>query len=81
MPGFEAWAWQGLAVPKGTPPDVVAKLRDGYVKAVNDPAVRAKLVDAGIEPLVSTPQEMASYVGAETAKWSKVIRDANITLE
>ena len=81
LPGFEAWAWQGLAVPKGTPPDVIAKLRDGYIKAVNDPAVRAKLVEAGIEPLQSTPQEMASYIGAETAKWAKVIKEANITLD
>jgi tripartite-type tricarboxylate transporter receptor subunit TctC len=81
LPGFEAWAWQGLAVPKGTPPDVVAKLRDGYVKAVDDPAVRSKLVDAGIEPLVSTPEEMASYMSAETAKWAKVIKEANVTLD
>jgi tripartite-type tricarboxylate transporter receptor subunit TctC len=81
LPGFEAWAWQGLAVPRGTPPDVIAKLRDGYVKAVNDPAVRAKLVEAGIEPLVSTPQEMASYMSAETAKWAKVIKEANVTLD
>jgi tripartite-type tricarboxylate transporter receptor subunit TctC len=81
LPGFEAWAWQGLAVPKGTPPDVIAKLREGYVKAIADPAVRAKLVDAGIEPLQSTPQEMAAYISAETAKWSKVIKDANITLD
>ena len=78
LPGFEAWAWQGLAVPKGTPPDVVARLREGYVQAVNDPAVRAKLVEAGIEPLVSTPQEMASYMSAETAKWAKVIKDAGV---
>jgi tripartite-type tricarboxylate transporter receptor subunit TctC len=81
LQGFEAWAWQGLAVPRGTPPDVIAKLRDGYVKAVNDPEVRAKLVEAGIEPLVSTPQEMATYVSAETAKWSKVIKDANVKLD
>ena len=36
---------------------------------------------AGIEPLVSTPQEMASYVSAETAKWAKVIKEANVTLD
>ena len=80
-PGFEAWAWQGFVVPKGTPPDIVAKLRDIYVKAVADPALRTKLVEAGIEPLQSTPQEMADYIKAETAKWSKVIKDANITLD
>jgi tripartite-type tricarboxylate transporter receptor subunit TctC len=81
LPGFEAWAWQGFAVPKGTPPEVIAKLREGYVQAIADPAVRTKLVEAGIEPLQSTPQEMASYVSAETSKWSKVIKDASITLD
>lgn len=81
LPGFEAWAWQGLAVPKGTPPAVIAKLREGYVKAIADPTVRAKLVDAGIEPLQSTPQEMASYVSAETAKWAKVIKEGSIALD
>ena len=81
LPGFEAWAWQGFAVPKGTPADVIEKLREGYVQAVNDPAVRAKLVEAGIEPLQSTPQEMAKYMGSEAAKWSKVVKDANITLD
>lgn len=81
MPGFEAWAWQGFAVPKGTPPDVIAKLREGYIKAIADPAVNAKLIEAGIEPLQSTPQEMASYMSAEKAKWSQVIKDANIALD
>ncbi|MFO1313045.1 MAG: tripartite tricarboxylate transporter substrate binding protein [Burkholderiales bacterium] len=81
LPGFEAWAWQGFSVPKGTQPEVISRLREGYVQAIADPAVRAKLVEAGIEPLQSTPQEMASYVSAETAKWSKVIRDANISLD
>ena len=60
---------------------LVAKLRDIYIKAVADPALRTKLVEAGIEPLQSTPQEMADYIKAETAKWSRVIKDANITLD
>jgi tripartite-type tricarboxylate transporter receptor subunit TctC len=81
IPGFEAWAWQGFVVPKGTPPEVIAKLREGYVQAIADPAVRNKLAEAGIEPLQSTPQEMASYMQAETTKWSKVIKDAGITLD
>lgn len=81
LPGYEAWAWQGFAVPKGTPPDVIAKLREGYLKAIADPAVRAKLEEAGIEPLQSTPQEMASYIAAESAKWAKVIKEGNIALD
>jgi len=81
VPGFEAWAWQGLAAPAGTPPDAIAKARDAYVKAVQDPAVRKKLVEAGVEPLTSTPQEMADYMASERAKWAEVIKAGNITVE
>jgi tripartite-type tricarboxylate transporter receptor subunit TctC len=81
MPGFEALAWQGFVVPAGTPTDVIAKLRDSYIKAVNDPAVRQKLVDSGVDPLQSTPQEMGDYMKAEIAKWAQVIKQGNITVE
>ena len=81
VPNFEAWAWQGFVVPAGTPPEAIAKLRDAYIKAVNDPEVRTKLTEAGIEPLQSTPQEMGDYMKSEQAKWAKVIKDANITAE
>jgi tripartite-type tricarboxylate transporter receptor subunit TctC len=79
--GFEAWAWQGFVVPAGTPPEVIAKLRDAYLKAVNDPAVRAKLVEAGVEPLQSTPAEMGNYMKTEREKWAQVIKAGNITVE
>ncbi len=81
VPGFEAWAWQGFVVPAGTPPEAIAKLRDAYIKAVNDPGVRGKLLEAGIEPLQSTPQEMGDYMKSEQAKWAKVIKEGNITIE
>jgi len=81
VPGFEAWAWQGFVVPAGTPPEAIDKLREAYIKAVNDPGVRQKLVEAGVEPLESTPQQMADYMKSEIAKWAKVIKDGNITVE
>ena len=64
---FEAWAWQGLAVPAGTPADIVARLNSEYARAVADPGVRQKLVDAGVEPVASTPEEMPSIVLSTTA--------------
>jgi tripartite-type tricarboxylate transporter receptor subunit TctC len=79
--GFEAWAWQGLAVPAATPKEVVAKLHAAYVNAISDPTVRQKIVEAGIEPLQSTPQQLADYMVSEAAKWAKVIKDGNITVE
>ena len=81
VPGFEAWAWQGFSAPVKVSPDVVAKLREAYLKAVNDPENKQKLIAAGIDPLQSTPQEMAAYIASETAKWNKVIKTAGIKLD
>ena len=78
---FEAWAWQGLAVPAGTPKDIVARLNAEYAKAITDAGVRQKLVDAGVEPVSSTPAEMNAYIASETAKWAQVIKVGNIKVE
>ena len=80
-PGFEAWAWQGLVAPAGTPQPVVSRLRDAYFAAINDPAVRQAITEAGIEPLQSSGEQMDTYVRAEIAKWSKVVKDANLQLD
>jgi len=79
--GFEAWAWQGIVVPAKTPPDVVAKIGDAYRKAIADSAVRQKIVEAGIDPLESTPQQLVDYIASERAKWAKVIAEGNIKVE
>jgi len=81
VPGFEAWAWQGFSVPAKTPPDIIAKLREAYLKAINTDEVKQKLIAAGIDPLQSTPQEMAAYIANETAKWDKVIKTAGIKMD
>ena len=78
---FEAWAWQGLAVPAGTPKDIIARLNSEYAKAIADPGVHQKLVEAGIEPVTSTPEQMAAYVKSETSKWAQVIKQADIKVE
>jgi tripartite-type tricarboxylate transporter receptor subunit TctC len=78
---FEAWPWQGFVAPANTPAAVITKLHDTYVAAVSDAAVRQKLVDAGTEPLQSSPQEMAEYRRREAAKWATVIKAANLLLD
>ena len=78
VPGFEAWAWQGFSAPAKVSPDIIAKLRETYLKAVNDPAIK-RLVDAGIDPLQSTPQEMAATW--PPSEWQKVIKTAGIKLD
>ena len=81
LAGFEAWPWQGFVAPAKTPVEIIAKLHDAYVAAVNDPVVRQKLIDAGLEPLQSSPQEFADYRRKEAAKWSDVVSKANLTLD
>lgn len=81
VPGYEAWAWQGFTLPGGTPAPVIAKLRDAYIRAIGSTVIRDKLIGAGIDPLQSTPSEMAAYMKSETAKWEKVIKTANIKVE
>lgn len=78
---FDAWAWQGLVVPAGTASDVVRKLSEAYARAIADPAIRRKLLEAGIEPVSSSPDEMARYVSSETRKWAQVIKDAGVTVD
>jgi tripartite-type tricarboxylate transporter receptor subunit TctC len=81
VPGFEAWAWQALAVPAGTPKDIVARLNAEYRKAIGVPELRQKLIDAGIDPLQSSPEDASAYMRSETLKWAKVISEGKIIVE
>jgi tripartite-type tricarboxylate transporter receptor subunit TctC len=80
-PGFEAWAWQGFVAPAGTPHDVVMKLNGAFAKVMADPAIKQRLSESGFEPQTSTPEQFATYMKSEIAKWAKVIRDSNISLD
>ena len=81
LAGFEAWPWQGIVAPVQTPGEIIAKLRDIYIAAVNDPVVRQKLIEAGTEPLQSTAQEFADYRRKEAAKWADAVKKAGIVLD
>ncbi len=80
-PGFEAWAWQGFVAPAGTPRPVIARLHTEFVKVMADPTVQQRLSESGFEPQVSTPEQFSSYMKSEIAKWEKVIRESNISLD
>ena len=80
-PGFEAWAWQGFVAPAGTPHDVVMKLNGAFAKVMGDAAIQQRLSESGFEPQTSTPEQFAAYMKSEIAKWAKVIRDSNISLD
>lgn len=81
LPGYEASAWQGVVAPAGTPPPVVSRLNAEITRAIADAGVRQKLLDAGIEPLRSTPEQFSAYIRSETVKWAEVVRKGNIRIE
>lgn len=81
LKGFEAYAWQGLVVPTGTPPQVVAQLSKALLAALDTVAVKARFQALGLEAIPSTPEQMGAYAKAEREKWSKVIRASNIHLD
>ncbi|MFD0667457.1 Bug family tripartite tricarboxylate transporter substrate binding protein [Ramlibacter sp. MAHUQ-53] len=79
--GVEAAAQVGVVAPAGTPADVVGALQRQVAAAIQQPAVRQKLVDFGIEPVGSTPQQYADLNRAEARRWHKLIRDQKISLD
>jgi tripartite-type tricarboxylate transporter receptor subunit TctC len=81
LPGYEVSSWQGLFVPAKTPAEIVKKIHDGAVAALGGPGVQAKLKQIGYLPVGSTPEELASMLKAETAKWAAVIKDAGLKVE
>ena len=78
MPGFEAVSWYALMAPAGTPDAIIAKLREGTIAAINAPEAKAALEAQGAQPVGNTPAELAAVIAADTARWAKVIRDADI---
>ena len=81
LKGFEAFAWQGLVAPAGTPADVITKLNKTLVEALNSTPVKARFQVLGLEPTPSTPEQMGSYAKAEREKWAEVIRSSGIKLD
>jgi len=66
--------WYGLLAPAKTPPAIVAKINDAFVKAINDPVVKKKLIDSGAIPVADTPAEFGKFFKNEYDRWSKVVR-------
>jgi tripartite-type tricarboxylate transporter receptor subunit TctC len=79
--GITVYSWQAFAVPKGTPADVKAKLRDAIVAGLNDPAVKPKLLELGFEIVGNTPEQFTAFQAAEYARWKKVIEVGKITAD
>jgi tripartite-type tricarboxylate transporter receptor subunit TctC len=84
VPGLYASGWFGFFAPKGTPKDVVTKLNDAMVRVLNEPAVRTRFAQLGLDmasPEQQTPEGLAAFHKAEIEKWWPIIKSANIKAE
>jgi tripartite-type tricarboxylate transporter receptor subunit TctC len=81
VPGYEASALFGMGAPKKTPPEIIAKLNADVNAVLADPAVKAKLIDLGGEPLIGPPEAFGKMIVAETEKWEKVVKAAGLKVE
>ena len=81
LKGFEAVAWNGLTAPAKTPRDVILKINADVVKIVNSPELKERLKADGSDPVGNTPEQFATFLRNEIAKWAKVIKFANVKPE
>jgi tripartite-type tricarboxylate transporter receptor subunit TctC len=78
IPGYEASALFGVGAPKNTPKAVIEKLNKEINAVLAEPAIKARLLDLGGEPLIGTPEAFGAMIVAETDKWKKVIEEAKV---
>jgi tripartite-type tricarboxylate transporter receptor subunit TctC len=81
VPGFEASTWQGIGAPKNTPAEIVERLNKEINAGLVDPAIKKHLADLGSMPKPLSPAAFKQMIVEETAKWEKVIHEANIPLQ
>ncbi len=76
--GFQSGIWYGVVAPAGTPTEIIARLNTELVKIVRGPDFVLGLAAEGAEPVASTPEYFGDFIKKETARWAKIIKDANI---
>ena len=81
VPGYEASPWFGVGAPKRTASEIVEKLNKEINAALADSKMKARLADMGGTALPGLPADFGKLIAAETEKWAKVIRAANIRAE
>ena len=72
------YSWQAIAAPRGLPADIKSKLHAAIVAGLNDPQVKAKLLDLGFEIVANTPEQFTTYQATEFARWKKLIDSRKI---
>lgn len=80
VPGFEIDSWNGVLFPAGTPKGIVSRLNTEIAKIMQMPDVREAMISIGAEPTITTPEEFAAIIKADTEKWAKLIKDKGIVI-
>lgn len=81
LAGFEGRFWFGILAPAGTPKEIVDKLSTEIAKILAMPDIKTYLLSQGLDPFVSTPEQFAALLSADSAKYEKLIKSANIKAE
>ncbi|MEO8005465.1 MAG: tripartite tricarboxylate transporter substrate binding protein [Betaproteobacteria bacterium] len=81
LPGYEYWAWMGIAAPAGTPKAIITRLNAEITKILRTQEARDWFAEQGGEPIIETPEEFAAYIKTEYSRWGKLIREAGIKAE
>jgi tripartite-type tricarboxylate transporter receptor subunit TctC len=81
VPGYEASTWNGVGVPRNTPPDIVERLSQTISAGLADPKIKARIAELGSIPLPASPTEFARFLAGESEKWGKVVKFAGLKVE
>jgi tripartite-type tricarboxylate transporter receptor subunit TctC len=80
-PGFETESWVAMFAPAGTPKPVIERLHAVLVKNLSDPTIKERFESQGCDLVAGTPEALAQRVRADQAKWGKIVREKNISIE
>ena len=78
VPGYAVTGWLGVGVPKGTPAEIVERLNREVNAVLAEPAVKARMIDLGSDPITGSPADFGKLVADETEKWAKVVKFAGL---
>jgi len=78
VPGYEAYAWQGIGAPKDTPPEIIGTVGRAITASLADPKMQARMAELGGVPMPLSPPEFGKLIANEIDKWGKVIKFADI---